>query len=89
MNALEITNIGRDLLMTALILALPSVAASLLVGGFISVLQTVTSVQEQTLSFAPRIVAVAVILMLSLPWTLRVVIAFTSRMMYHMLEAAR
>jgi flagellar biosynthesis protein FliQ len=89
MNALEITHIGRDLLMTALILALPSVAASLLVGGFISVLQTVTSVQEQTLSFAPRIVAVAVILMISLPWTLRIVIAFTSRMMYHMLEAAR
>lgn len=89
MGALEITAIGRDLLMTALVLALPSVAASLIVGGIISVLQTVTSIQEQTLTFAPRIVAVAIILMASLPWTLRVAIAFTSRMMHHMLEATQ
>lgn len=89
MSPLEITAIGRDLLLTVLVLSLPAVAASLLVGGAISILQTVTSIQEQTLSFAPRIVAVAVVLMISLPWSLRIAIAFTSRMMYHMLEATQ
>lgn len=89
MTALEITAIGRDLLLTVLVLSLPAVVVSLLVGGTISILQTVTSIQEQTLSFAPRIVAVALVLMVSLPWSLQVIIAFTSRMMHYMLEAAR
>ncbi|SFI26185.1 flagellar biosynthetic protein FliQ [Planctomicrobium piriforme] len=89
MNTMEVATIMRDLLLTALVLTLPSVAASLLVGGVISVLQTVTSIQEQTLSFAPRIIAVAVVVMFTLPWSLRMAMGFTSRVIYHMLEAVR
>ena len=87
MASSEIVVIGRDLLMTALLLSLPAVMVSLLVGGCISVFQTVTSIQEQTLTFAPRIVAVALVLMGTLPWTLKVAVAFTSRMMLRMIEA--
>jgi flagellar biosynthetic protein FliQ len=86
MNVLEVATIMRDLLLTALVLTLPSVAASLLVGGVISVLQTVTSIQEQTLSFAPRIIAVALVMIVTLPWSLKMAMGFTSRMMFHMLE---
>ena len=89
MTALEITAIVRDLLMTALVLTLPPVAASLIVGGVISVLQTVTSIQEQTLSFAPRIIAVAIVMMLTLPWSLRMAMGFTSRMMFHFMGAVQ
>lgn len=89
MSAMEVTSILRDLLLTGLVLALPSVAASLLVGMVISILQAVTSVQEQTLSFAPRIVAVAVVLMATLPWSLRMASSFTMRMFYHLLEAVQ
>ncbi len=85
----EIVLIGRDLLMTALLLSLPAVVVSLLVGGAISVFQTVTSIQEQTLTFAPRIVAVALVLMAMLPWSLKVATAFVSRMMLRMIEAAQ
>ncbi|QDT32821.1 MULTISPECIES: flagellar biosynthetic protein FliQ [Thalassoglobus] len=85
----EVVLIGRDLLLTALLLSLPAVVVSLLVGGVISVFQTVTSIQEQTLTFAPRIVAVALVLMGTLPWSLKVAMAFTSRMMLRMIEATQ
>lgn len=89
MSALEITAIIRDLLLTALVLTMPAVLTSLLVGGAISVLQTVTSIQEQTLSFAPRIIVVALVTILTLPWSLKMAMGFTSRMIFHMLEAVR
>ncbi len=89
MAIIEIAAIMRDLLLTALVLSLPSVAASLLVGTIISILQTITSIQEQTLSFAPRIIAVALVMMVTLPWSLRMASGFTTRMVYHMVEAAR
>jgi len=86
---MHISAILRDLLLTALVLTLPSVATSLLIGGVISVLQTITSVQEQTLSFAPRIIGVAVVMMVTLPWSLKMAMGFTSRMIYHMLKAVQ
>ena len=87
MNTSEVIVIGRDLLMTGLLLSLPAVLVSLIVGGTISIFQTVTSIQEQTLTFAPRIMAVALILMFTLPWILKVATAFVQRMFLHMLNA--
>lgn len=87
MDPSQVTAIGRDLLLTALLLSLPAVAISLVVGLAVSILQTITSVQEQTLSFAPRIMAVGAVLVLSLPWTLRVATGFTLRMVQMIVEA--
>lgn len=87
MDPSQVTQIGRDLLLTALLLSLPAVGISLIVGLVISILQTITSVQEQTLSFAPRIMAVGAVLVLSLPWTLRVATGFTLRMVQMIVEA--
>lgn len=89
MDVMQISVILRDLLLTGLVLTLPSVAASLLIGTVISVIQTVTSLQEQTLSFAPRIIGVAIVMMVTLPWSLKMAMGFTSRMFYHMLEAVQ
>jgi flagellar biosynthesis protein FliQ len=89
MTTTEVLAIARDLLMTALLLSLPAVGASLLVGLLVSVLQTMTSIQEQTLSFAPRLVAVGLVSLLALPWTLQVVNGFTLRMITRLAEAAR
>ena len=75
-----VIQIGRELLYTALLLSLPTVATSLIVGLLISVLQTITSVQEQTLTFAPRIVVVGLVLAVSLPWILNVLISFSEKM---------
>ncbi len=81
--------IARDLLTTAMLLSLPAVGASLLVGLLVSVLQTITSIQEQTLSFAPRLIAVGVVVLVTLPWSLQVVNGFTLRMIARFAEAAR
>ena len=89
MNALEVVDVGRDLLTTTMWLAGPAVLASLLVGLAVSLLQTLTSIQEQTLSFAPRIVAVAVMILLLLPWMLQLTTSFTMRMMQRMAEVAQ
>lgn len=86
MNPTDVVVIGRDLLTTTLLVAGPSVAISLVVGLVISLLQTVTSLQEQTLSFAPRIIAVVLVMLVSLPWTLQVLTSFTTRMFTRMLE---
>jgi flagellar biosynthetic protein FliQ len=77
----EVIEIGRDLLWTALLIALPALLVSLVVGLVVSVLQTLTSIQEQTLSFVPRLIAVGLALLLCMGWTLQLAVHFTVRML--------
>ena len=79
--------VGRELLLAALLLSTPVVVVSLLVGLVISIAQTVTSIQEQTLSFAPRIVAVVGVLIFLTPWYLSTFKTFTLRMFERMAES--
>ena len=69
--------IGRELMFTALLLVTPIVIVSLAVGLVISVFQTVTSIQEQTLTFAPRIVAVVGVIIWLTPWYLATLKTYT------------
>ncbi len=80
MSSLEVTAVIRDLMITAVLLAAPPVLTSLIVGLIVSMLQTVTSIQEQTLSFVPRLLTVGVVLAVSVPWTIRVLSSFSMRM---------
>ena len=64
----DIVAIGHQFFWMALLLSAPVVVVSLVVGLLISIGQTVTSIQEQTLAFAPRIVAVAFVLMALANW---------------------
>ena len=80
MEISDAISIGRSLLSTALLLVAPIVIVSLIVGVLISIAQTVTSIQEQTLTFAPRIVAVVGIIVLLLPWYLSTLKTFTMEM---------
>jgi flagellar biosynthesis protein FliQ len=82
-----VLEIGRELIVTALMLSLPTIAISLVVGLVISILQTITSVQEQTLTFAPRIMAVGIGLVVTMPWSLTVLTNFTHRMMWYVAQA--
>jgi flagellar biosynthesis protein FliQ len=81
MSVPQVIELGRELLYTALLLALPALAVSLLVGLVVSIFQTITSIQEQTLTFVPRVVAVGLALVLSMSWILQVAIHFTMRML--------
>lgn len=86
MTSEQVVLIGRELLYTAILLVAPTVIVSLVVGLCISIFQTVTSIQEQTLTFAPRIMAVAVVLAVMMPWSLRVLVSFTQRMFWYITQ---
>jgi flagellar biosynthesis protein FliQ len=55
-------------LMTALLVSAPLLLAGLVVGVAISIFQAVTSIDEMTLSFIPKIVVTALVLLLTIPW---------------------
>ncbi len=66
----EILDIARDTFYTIIMTAAPPLLISLIVGLVISVFQTVTSIQEQTLTFVPKILAIFLTLMLIGSWML-------------------
>jgi len=70
--------IARQALFLTLILTAPPVMTALLVGLTISILQATTQIQEQTLTFVPKLFAVVATLSLGGPWMLAQLIAFTT-----------
>ena len=65
-----VTTLGQAAMRVALLLAAPPLLAALLTGLVISLLQAATQVNEQTLSFIPKIIAVVVTLLIAGPWML-------------------
>ena len=68
---------SRGALTTAVKLALPVLAAGLLIGLIVSVIQAMTQVHDQTLSFIPKILSMAAVVFLLLPWFLSVMTSYT------------
>jgi flagellar biosynthetic protein FliQ len=68
---------ARQAVEVTLMLALPMLGVSLLVGLIISVFQATTQIQEMTLTFVPKIVAVLVALVVFGPWLLAKIVDFT------------
>ena len=81
MNEMEVLDIARDAMMTMLIVSAPVLLVGLAVGLVISVFQTLTHIQEMTLTFIPKIMAVCGIAIFTLPWMLRQLTEFTERLM--------
>lgn len=67
----------RKALFTALLVSAPMLGVALIVGVIVSVLQTATSIQEQTLTFIPKIVAVLFSIIYFGPWMFRLLVDFT------------
>ncbi|MGI6413525.1 MAG: flagellar biosynthesis protein FliQ [Syntrophomonadaceae bacterium] len=76
MSSEMVMSLAREGLMVALVLAAPALGLSLLTGLAISVLQAVTQIQEQTLTFVPKIVVVFLSFVVCGPWMLRVVTSY-------------
>ena len=68
-----------DMMVVVFKLSIPLLVAGLGVGLVISVLQAVTQVQEMTLTFVPKVVVAAIVLMMMGPWMLNTLIAFTEQ----------
>ncbi len=80
MNEAELLDILRDGVETALMIIAPPVLSALIVGVGISLLQALTSLQEQTIAFIPKIVAVFVSLIFFMPFMLHTLTEFTMRL---------
>ena len=65
-------------IITTLLVSMPSVGIGLLVGFAISVFQAVTQIQEQTLTFVPKVIAVLFMLAVTAPWTFSLMVDFTT-----------
>lgn len=70
MEVQEAIDLGRHALWISLLIGSPVLTAGLLVGLLIGLLQALTQIQEQTIAFVPKIVAMVVVLSLTLPWLL-------------------
>jgi flagellar biosynthetic protein FliQ len=72
-----ITGIFFEAIKTAISLAAPMLLAGLCVGLLVSIFQSATSISEMTLTFIPKMLAVAVALMFFFPWMVQTMIVFT------------
>jgi flagellar biosynthetic protein FliQ len=81
MNEVEVLDIGRDAVWVMLKVAGPILIVGLIVGLSISVFQTITHIQEMTLTFIPKIIAVFTSLILFMPWMLTQLNEFNQRIM--------
>ena len=75
-----IVDLARNAIMLALLIAGPMLVVALLVGLVVSVIQAVTQLQEQTLAFVPKLVGVAVVFLLALPWMLQLMVKYTAEL---------
>jgi flagellar biosynthetic protein FliQ len=68
MNGAEVLDVARDGIWTLLLLASPLMIVALVVGVAISLVQALTQIQEMTLVFVPKIIAIFVALLITLPF---------------------
>lgn len=73
-----VIQLGQEALMVVLIVSAPMLGLGLAVGLAVSVFQATTSIQEQTLAFIPKIIAVFVAVLIFGPWMLRIMVEFFS-----------
>ena len=76
MDAGDIISIGRQTVWIIIKTSVPIPLVSMIVGLIISLLQTLTSIQEQTLTFVPKLLAIMLALMIMGPWLLNEIVSY-------------
>lgn len=69
----------KDALSTAMLVAAPILIVSIVVGLLISIFQATTQIQEQTLTFVPKLIAIAIVGLIAGSWMLHNIVRFTER----------
>lgn len=80
MNPVDVLDLGRNMLWIVTVLVAPILGSALAVGLFIGILQAATQIQEMTLSFIPKLAAVAAVLFFVGPWMLTILLDFTRQL---------
>ncbi len=89
MNDQFVLDLARQALLMALQLAAPFLIASLLIGLIIGILQSLTQIQEQTLTFVPKLVVVGLVFVIGLPWMLQSIVAYTRAILIGLADMPR
>lgn len=76
--------LAREAISVVLLVAAPMLGLGMLVGITVSILQATTQIQEQTLTFVPKIIAVMVAILIFGPWMLTIVTEFTQKLFYEL-----
>ncbi|MBY0310904.1 MAG: flagellar biosynthesis protein FliQ [Phycisphaerales bacterium] len=81
MSDAQTIELVRDTLLIAMKIVVPILIAGVVVGLIIAIFQAVTSIQEQTLTFAPKIIVMLIVTVLLLPWIVVRLLEFTAAML--------
>ncbi len=73
----EVIQIGTEAIKMVLMISLPMLVVALVVGIAISLFQAVTQIQEMTLTFVPKIIAVFIAMIVAAPWMTEKMVSFT------------
>ena len=84
MNPEFATELLKSLMFEAVTLAAPILLTALVIGLAISIFQSVTSIQEQTLTFVPKALGIVALLVILMPWMLRTLIEFATAVIQKM-----
>jgi len=80
MEADAVIHLGSQAIALILWLSMPMLVVALVVGILISLFQAVTQIQEMTLTFVPKIIAVFAVMILAAPWMTEKMVSFTRRL---------
>jgi flagellar biosynthetic protein FliQ len=89
MNPQFAAELLKALMLQAVAIATPILVTAMVVGLAVSLFQSVTSIQEQTLTFVPKALAIISLLIVLMPWLLRSLIEFTTAMIEKMPQMVR
>jgi len=89
MDTQTVITLGKDAITVVLTLSAPLMAVGLLVGLVVGIFQTVTSVQESTLAYIPKMVAVFLAFLVCLPWMIQVIVAYAAALFGNLQNFAR
>lgn len=76
----QLVDVTRQTLTVMLMLSIPVLLAGLTIGLIVSVMQAVTQIQEQTLSFVPKIIGMVLIAIVTMPWMVSKLMTFSAQM---------
>ncbi|MFK8077137.1 MAG: flagellar biosynthesis protein FliQ [Granulosicoccus sp.] len=80
MNPDTVIDIGREALTITVLLSSPLLMAALLTGLIVGLFQAATQINEQTLSFIPKLLSMVIALVATGPWLLKVILDYTSNL---------
>lgn len=89
MTPQQVIDLGQRALQVILLLSAPVLLAGMLTGLLVSLFQAVTSIQEATLTFVPKLLAVFVALLVFMPWMMDLVVRFAVELFGNLEQIAR